>query len=294
MKKEEFLTGTVYLGGVGSPIQPVEATLTQVNIIRREGDQPPPFLFPTKGYEGRQYHVQQFLASDHDFLFMFDLDMRFPPDVLERLRRHGRALVTARYIRRSVQPMMPIWFAHQDKPAEEWLWPLRPWTDKGNRHKGALVKLGATGFGAVLIHRTVFEAMEPLLKGEQFIIEDDMDVWPYELTDVLAGKEQLRPLRGVKENCIGSDLRFCFFAWAAGFQLWGDPELECDHYINYPLSCGDFDKMSENVQGEHGVLVERIDVEVEKERKRMAGIHRTLRAAAKPAKNAKPKAKDDK
>ncbi len=233
-----MLTGSVYIGAVGAEMQPVAAVASAMAIRRRPGDGVPVILTPTKGYEGREQHVSDFLHSTHDFLLLLDLDMLHPPDLLERLRAHGEAFVSGLYMKRAYAPVQHVWF--EDDP--DFHWPMRPMTRMPPT--GALVKLGAAGWGCALIHRGVFEGVAPLLKGEPFIVEDDMDVWPYDLEAVLRGAEALRPLRGMKD-AVGSDIRFCFFARVAGFTLWGDPDARSGHYISYPLSPGDFIESAE-------------------------------------------------
>ncbi len=229
-----MLTGSVYTGAVGAETQPVSATVGAIGVRRRPEDGTPVILTPTKGYEGRQQHIENFLASEHSFILLLDLDMQHPPDLLERLRAHGVAFVSGLYMKRTYAPVQHVWF--EDDPGFNW--PMRPMTHMPP--PGELVPLGAAGWGCALIHRSVFEGVAPLLKDEPFVIEDDMDVWPYDLEAVLRGEERLRPLRGRKDNVVGSDIRFCFFARQAGFAVWGDPGVRAGHYIHYPVMPEDF------------------------------------------------------
>lgn len=223
------LTGSAFIGVATSATQYVETTQSIANIRRRPGDVGPVWQAATKGYEARQTIVEKFLDSPHAWLLFVDGDMTLPPDALERLRGHGLPCVSGLYYRRRWHPTMaPIWY--EDDP--EFRWPLMFF--RGVPQPGRLYRLGATGYGCWLIHRSVFEALAPLLKGEDFIIEDDMDVWPYDLEKVLAGDEQLRPLRGTKD-VVGSDIRLSFFIRQAGFTIWGDPAVECGHFVDYPL-----------------------------------------------------------
>lgn len=229
------LTGTVYVGAVGSEDQHTAATLSILRIHRRDGDSAPHYATPTKGYEGRSAHVAAFLESAHAFILMLDMDMLHPPDLLERLRAHGLAYVSALYFRRQQLPVTPVWF--EAIPFDQW--PAKPWS--GPIEKGRLHELGASGWGAVLIHRSVFEGVRPLLKGEPFVVEDDMDVWPYDLAAVLRGQEQLRPLRARKDDLVGSDIRFGWFARQAGFTLLGDPDAECGHLFHVFVDSAEHD-----------------------------------------------------
>ena len=137
--------------------------------------------------------------------------------------------------------------------------------------RGKLHPLGASGWGCMLLHRDVVMATKPLLKGEQEILEDDLDVWPYDLPAVLEAmrglrwladteaespatlqkavtpfveilEREIRPLRG-RKDIVGSDIRYPFYAREAGHILMGDPDCRCKHMLDYPLSPDDFSDM---------------------------------------------------
>jgi hypothetical protein len=118
----------------------------------------------------------------------------------------------------------------------------------------------------------VLEAVRPLLRGERFILEDDMDVWPYDLGRVLGRQaaarrligwlrglldeggaldseriaqaealiaeveagEEIRLLRG-RKTTVGSDLRLGFYIRQAGYTIWGDAGAACGHYVVHPV-----------------------------------------------------------
>ena len=187
-----------------------------------------------------------------------DHDQIFPDDALEKLRSHKLPYVTGYYLFRS-KVLRPIWFEYQETPS----WPQKPYYQKPE--PGKLVKLGASGWGCLLVHREVILSVRELLKGEPEIIEDDCDIYPYDLKRILraiemldshgendairkdavqALKEEIRPLRVVKD-AIGSDLRFPFYARLAGYTLYGDPDVRCGHLIDYPVHPNDFESVPE-------------------------------------------------
>lgn len=262
--------GTVYTGVVGPESDYSEAWRSIVGMVRRSGDSQPNFYTGTKGYELRQLHVNKFLESGHDFLLMLDHDMIFAKDTLERLRSHKLPYVSGLYMRRQYAPIAPIWF--EDNPDGEW--PAAPFTV--DPELGRLHKIGASGWGCILVHREVILAVRAMLKGEWEIIEDDMDLWPYDIRKVLDAvkwvkaisrrpltpaigpylqkyadilAEELRPLRGTKDT-IGSDIRFPFFAKQAGYQLWGDPDVRPGHILYYPLTPEDYSSTSDEYKAE--------------------------------------------
>ena len=204
-------------------------------IVRREGDTAPQYKRHTKGYESRQEHLNNWYhTTQHPFILFLDGDMIFEPDTLERLRAHKKPYVSGFYMRRQVRPALPVWY-EQHAPG---VFPLRPltWLLEENKTK----QRSASGWGCILIHRDVVTATRKILKGEPEIIEDDMDVYPYDLDAVLAGKEQIRPLRKIKHDIVGSDIRFPFYARLAGFDLIGDTGVKPKHMTTYGVGLDDW------------------------------------------------------
>lgn len=250
---EERKNATVYIGVVGSEIEhgPCSDSIWNLNI--RKGDRSPQYARATKGFDGRNAHINQFLKSEYDAILMLDGDMMFAPNTLELLRNNGMPYVSGYYMRRQIRPIAPVMFEWNEHDE----WPMEPMFRDPDPYK--LHRIGASGWGCVLIHREVFEAVGPLLKGEAFVIEDDMDVWPYDLEKMVqliktvrtaktikeahkAGDElaeEFKPLRGMKDN-IGSDIRFPFFAKQAGYALYLDPSVRPGHVYNYPITPDDF------------------------------------------------------
>lgn len=268
MEKQQRQLASVYVGAVGSATEIGVAVDSVRNLKLRTGDYMAPIIRGTKGYEARQAHVRRFMESGHGALVLLDADMHFEADTVERLRLHGEPFVSGYYMRRQFQPIAPVWF----EPSDEW--PMMPWLTEPER--GKLHPLGASGWGCVLIHREVFEATAKILKGEWFVAEDDMDVWPYDLTKVMTAirtlktkygeddaacreavqvlGEEIRPLRGDFDgDIVGSDIRFPWYAKAAGYQLMGDPDVRPGHYLDYPLSPDDY---TANGQRQTTVLTE--------------------------------------
>lgn len=264
MDNDKKYTGSCYIGVVGADLEYGECHESIQNIYKRPGDEGPFFLRATKGYEARQKHLTNwFNETKHAFLLLLDSDMTFPVDTLERLRLHQLPFVSGLYLRRRYAPLVPVWF----KPGPRGVVFQEPFMDVPER--GKLYELGASGWGCMLIHRDVVTATKPLLKGEPEIIEDDMDVWPYDLPTILEAmrgirelvnikppssigysalayhlsmlEREIRVLSGTKDIVTGSDLRYPFYAREAGFVLMGDPDVRVGHEINYPLTPNDFE-----------------------------------------------------
>ena len=249
---------------MGSENENGECRDTIEAIERSAEDTRPLFIRATKGYEARQLHLNNWYEENrHPFLLLLDHDMKFPVNMLQRLRSHKLPFISGLYMRRRYNPIAPVWF-DQGEPGQL---PMQPWTAVPTDN--TLYKIGASGWGCMLIHRDVITATRPLLKGEPEIIEDDMDLYPYDLPKVIAAihgldsltdpkqirsrkeaqqiflqsvqvmKNEIRPLRGLKDS-VGSDIRFPFFARLAGFELVGDSGVMCEHMLNYPLNPKDY------------------------------------------------------
>ena len=253
-KQQNTYTGSVYSGVVGPDAEYGQCRDSIEAIARRLADSALVYTRATKGYEARQWHINNFIDNTkHDFIFLMDSDMTFPRDALERLRGHGMPYVSGFYMRRNAELLAPVWY----RPFTG-IFPMEPWA--GDIQQGKLYKIGASGWGCILVHRAVILGVRALLKGEWEVLEDDMDIYPYDLekithaingmqqlidSDIMSKvafqayidylREEIRPLRCDRE-VVGSDIRFPFFALQAGFQLYGDPVVACGHVVNLPLT----------------------------------------------------------
>ena len=252
-------TGSCYIGVVGSENEPGICRDSIEAITRKKTDTRPQYIRATKGYEARQMHLNNWYEkTKHPFMLLLDHDMHFPPHTLERLRANKKPFVSGFYMRRIIRPVYPVWFER----GEPGVMPQKPMV--ALPELGKIYPIGASGWGCILIHRDVVTAVRKMLKGEPEIIEDDMDLYPYDLPkllkarkiviDSLSGKpvgedkakfaletfvNEIRPLRGVKD-AVGSDIRFPFYAQLAGFPLFGDTGVLCEHLTPYPVSIHDW------------------------------------------------------
>lgn len=236
------MTTTVYIG-VAGPETDIGECRDSIESLDRPDGSALWYGRGTKGYDVRQSHVNRFIESTHDWLLLLDHDMVFAPDTLTRLMSHGVQYVSGYYLQRRYRPLVPVWFHPTDG------WPLRPFLE--TPEPGKLHPLGASGWGCILIHRAVIEGVRAtVLKGEWDVLEDDMDVWPFDLAAVMAAldagdldtlRREIRPLKGQTDRRpVGSDLRYPMLAAAAGFQLWGDPDVTPAHMVGYPLAATDY------------------------------------------------------
>lgn len=257
MKKE--YKGSVYIGVVGSETENGQCRDSIENIQRQKSDTPPIFVRATKGFEARQMHLNNWYEqTKHPFMLLLDHDMIFPQNTLEQLRKHKLPFVSGFYMRRTFSPVAPVWFEN-GKAGEM---PMKPLTFVPEKDR--LYPIGASGWGCILMHRDVVTAIRKILKGEPEIIEDDMDMAPYDLSKILKAikamkselsketidlnrikkgvdtlDDEITPLRMVKD-LVGSDIRFPFYAKLVGYQLWGDSGINCGHLVNYPIKLEDY------------------------------------------------------
>lgn len=257
--------GSVLTAVAGAGTAHIKCWASVIAMERREQDCPTPlFGWGTKGYEVRQRAINTFLDSDFEWLLMLDGDMVFESDTLEKLRAHEKSYVSGYYVHRNVERPVPIWYQFPDDPTL--LDPI-PFFDVPE--SGRLHPLGGSGWGCVLLHRSVIEDTRPLLYGEWEVLEDDMDVWPYDAAEInglidtaliqvayqdtrlddtlncLA--EKFRPLRPAgKREPMGSDIRFPFFARQAGHILYGDPDVRPGHMVNFPMTAAQYTEMPDD------------------------------------------------
>ena len=237
------MSGSVYIG-VAGPDTDIGECRDSIQQIEAPDGSNLTFGRGTKGYEVRQVHFNNFIDGEHEWLLLLDHDMIYAPDTLMRLLAHGVDYISGYYLQRRYAPMIPVWF-HPSYGE----WPLRPFLEKPL--PGRLHELGATGWGCVLLHRRVVEGVrERVLKGEWDVIEDDMDLLPYDLSVIMAAlrdgdldalRREIVPVRGqFDRRPVGSDLRYPYLAARAGFTLWGDPDVRPAHLIHYPLAASDY------------------------------------------------------
>jgi len=283
MKQPKQYTGPCYIGVVGSENENGECRDSIEAIVRMKKDTPPQYIRATKGYEARQMHLNNWYEGTKlPLMLLLDHDMKFPRHTLARLRAHKLPYVSGLYMRRRYNPIAPVWF-EQGEPG---MMPMIPFTVIPQEN--TLYKIGASGWGCILIHRDVITATRKILKGEPDIIEDSMEIWPYDLKKIMKAMQtlgqygngsiqylemkkalqvlaqEIRPLRGVKDS-VGSDIRFPFFARLAGFDLIGDSGVLCEHMLNYPLNPNDYNQQPAAIVRDITIAV-RNDTARERER----------------------------
>lgn len=142
-------------------------------------------------FSQRESLAKEALADGAEYILWVDSDMRFPKNTLERLLAHGQKIVGVNAVTRR-KPVLPTAINfHEDKEIFEKI---------ESRGKKGIEEVTAVGFGVVLTHKSVFEAM------------------PQPWFDVVWGAGGL----------IGEDVHFCVKALDHGIKTFVDHELSLE------------------------------------------------------------------
>ena len=176
--------------------------------------------------------VLDFLATDSEWLLSIHNDVVVAPETLLRLLSWRKPLISALTFMRTGPVLPHIWKAYDNDPSgymvmrindtREWLYAHPEYIAKITpsvmepKPKDALAEIDFTSTSCTLIHRTVLEAMRPLVK----------DLW-FEWDDDLHGG--------------GEDRRFFVNAKAAGFPAYVDRSCIVGHITgDVPTTAFDF------------------------------------------------------
>lgn len=152
--------------------------------------------------ENRTRLCREFLAGPCQWLWMLDIDLAFPPQILDALldaaHPTDKPIVGALYFS-----------SYESTPAGTW-WPM--WLERQGDQElcvvskvelGAVRELSVAGTGCMVIHRSVIEKLAEVHAE---------DPWPWFGHDVR---------RNPVPSRAGEDVTFCSRARAAGFTVWG-------------------------------------------------------------------------
>lgn len=196
----------VFVGGVSSEIQYAKGVLAFRSIKIRDGDVMA-IHYGATGNTARKAVCSEFLGKDqYDALALFDLDMDFPPDVLERLRAHDVDMVCGHYYRRQLSPMMSL-----IETSPDGTWPYMPVVEPPTE---GLHEIACAGFGCVLIKREVIEAVAKTLPPLSHPFDNGPVPW-------LTGDHL----------CLGTDKRFFALARKIGYKFYLDASIRCKHAV---------------------------------------------------------------
>lgn len=196
----------VFVGGVSSEYQYARGIMAFRALDMRDGDTQAAHYGAT-GLYARKALCSEFLRKkDFGALLMLDLDMDYPPDILERLRAHDKDIVAGHYYRRQLNPTMSL-----VETSPDGTWPYVPMLDPP---KEGLHEIVCAGFGCVLIKREVVEAVAKTLPP----LAHPFDGGPLEW---LTGSAL----------SLGPDKRFFAMARRLGYKMYLDAAVRCKHAV---------------------------------------------------------------
>jgi GT2 family glycosyltransferase len=176
--------------------------------------------------------VLDFLTGPDEWLFSVHNDVVLSPGTLTRLLSWNKSLISALIFMRQSPVIPQIWQAYQDdghdghyiqriNDTRNWFYEHKEWIRFGPYTidpcpDNALVEIDFTSTSCTLIHRSVLEAMRPIVK----------DIW-FEWDD--------------NYNGGGEDRRFFENALKAGFRAYVDRSNVVGHLVgDIPTSAADF------------------------------------------------------
>lgn len=150
--------------------------------------------------ENRNRVVSQFLKEGHEWLLFLDVDVKFPPDLVQKLLVHADPV--------NAPIVAGLYFSKMGTDGK-W-WPL--WLHQEGDNEYAICKqfpdeltpLTAAGTGCMIIHRSVLFRMKM----------ESTDPWPWFGHDIVEKPD------GSKVRA-GEDITFCKRARALGFKIFG-------------------------------------------------------------------------
>lgn len=144
--------------------------------------------------------AQYVIDHDYDYLFSVDSDIVVPPNTLSRFLEQDRDMITGVYIQRIPNThVVEVYGATPGGGRQQIPWDLL----KGR----GTVEVAGCGFGCVLIKRSVLEGVE----SPRFEYHSALD----------------------HRNTVSEDVIFCVKATNAGFTIWADTRVLCDHLGNH-------------------------------------------------------------
>lgn len=157
-----------------------------------------------------------FLEGGEDFLLFLDADMRHPRDLLARLLRARKPLISGRYQMRR-PPHHTVAMRKVGEGAREY---------KAVEEQHGLIEIDAAGAGALLIHRDVLNAVQA--RNEELAVLEDAGANPVqEWFRYQIGENGLRS--------VSEDMWFFERAKAAGVQAWCDLDAVCSHVASFEV-----------------------------------------------------------
>jgi hypothetical protein len=142
------------------------------------------------------------LKNGYTWIFFLDDDVVPPPDAFLRLSRHGADVISGLYYRRS-EPICPVAMTIDPQGQPQWVTSWHP--------PNSVVEVDLVGAGCLLLHRRVLERMPP----------------PWFEWEIGRGEPKTSSSGG--RSAMSEDFAFCTRAKEAGFKVYLDTSIQCEH-----------------------------------------------------------------
>ena len=156
------------------------------------------FTFGGGIVNNRNWLVERFLQTDYEWLFCIDSDTLPPFNVLE-MTKNGKDICSGVYYQWQNNKLIPLIYKKRSGLHKVFY----------DVDETDVVEVDGVGAGCLLINRKVFETVKK----------------PY----FMLGYDD----KGICN--LGEDLYFCEKAQKAGFKIWVDRKMICDHYKTVSL-----------------------------------------------------------
>ena len=140
------------------------------------------------------------LRAGFQWLMFLDDDVIAPPDTFARLAGHGADVISGLYYRRQ-EPICPVAMTIGKDGQTTW---VRAWSPPDST-----IEVDLVGAGCLLIHRRVLEALGA----------------PWFEWQIGKPRDAAQP----KVGAMSEDFAFCMRAKSAGFKIYLDTSIRCEH-----------------------------------------------------------------
>jgi len=177
--------------------------------------------------------VRQFLNSDVDYLLFVDSDIAFPAEAISRLVKADKEVICALYPRKEIN------WETVSKASKEGKEPLKDHAgvfvfnvvsqDGKTPINDGLIEIKHGGTGFMMIHRSVFEKLKPLVPTYRVSMEKDSEgnlKFPL-VSEFFATSITFDGF------LLSEDYHFCDLWRNSGGKVWADPYIELSHTGTY-------------------------------------------------------------
>jgi len=154
-----------------------------------------------------------------DYTIWFDADQSFPEDVILKLLKHEKPIVSGMYFAKAL-PYFPIIFNCIDHDKEKFrhFRPIFDYPENGDLYYADMI-----GMGCVAIQTQVFDKIkQPFFKYQKHPPDTFIKDWRFRVHH--------------KIQDVSEDVWFCKQIRNAGFRIIVDPSIKCGHFSSFEVN----------------------------------------------------------